>query len=303
MSSPPLSRTLWIAFFVAPALALMAIFMLAPALAAFSYALYDWKAFSRGDFVGFKHFIRLAEPPYRGMFLAALGHNAITFLVKLTIQNGIALLIAYALYQRPIGARFFRGTLFLPVILSLVIVGYLWQLFLHPLFGPITLFMMDIVGLEQFAPLGDSRFALATTILMSIWRNVGFPTIVFLAGMNAIPDEIIKAARIDGANDWQIFRRIILPNLGPAFTIIVILTFIGAFEWFDLPFVIGGATGNPANSLDTMALMFFRLSFGDTSSPVTDVGLGGAVSVVLFAIVLAGSKFGADYLRKREVKA
>jgi raffinose/stachyose/melibiose transport system permease protein len=295
-------RSFWITLFIAPALVLMAMFTLWPAFAALSYSLYDWKAFTRADFVGMKHFIRLTEPPWRGMLLAALSHNAMTFLVKFFVQNGLALLLAYGLYQRPWGARFFRGTLFLPVILSLVIVGYLWQLFLHPLFGPITLIMMDWVGLNEFAPLGDSRFALATTILMSIWRNIGFPTIVFLAGMNAIPEEIIKAARIDGANDWRIFRRIIVPNLGPSFTIIVILTFIGAFEWFDLPFVIGGATGNPANSLDTMALMFFRLSFGDTSSPVTDVGLGGAVSVVLFSLVLIGSKFGADALRKREVK-
>ena len=82
----------------------------------------------------------------------------------------------------------------------------------------------------------------------------------------------------------------------------VILSFIGAFEWFELPFVMGGATGNPANSLDTMALMFYRLSFGDGASPVTDLGLGAAVSVVLFVIVLIGSKFGADFLRKREVQ-
>ena len=296
-----MSRTAWITFFTAPAMAMMAAFMLWPALSALGYSLFDWNAFTRGEFVGFKHFLRLTQPPYRGELLAALAHNTITFLAVLTVQNALALLLAFGLYRRPRGFTFFRATVFLPVILSLVITAYLWELFLHPLFGPLTKFAMSTFNLEEFAPLGDRHLALATAIIISIWRNVGFPTLVFLAGMNAIPDEIYKAAELDGASDWQTFRRITLPNLGPSFTIIVILSFIGAFEWFELPFVIGGATGNPANSLDTMALMFYRLSFGDGASPVTDLGLGAAVSVVLFTIVLIGSKFGADFLRRREV--
>ena len=296
-----MSRTAWITLFTAPAMAMMAAFMLWPALSALGYSLFDWNAFTRGEFVGFKHFLRLTQPPYRGELLAALAHNTITFLAVLTVQNALALLLAFGLYRRPRGFTFFRATVFLPVILSLVITAYLWELFLHPLFGPLTKFAMSTFNLEEFAPLGDRHLALATAIIISIWRNVGFPTLVFLAGMNAIPDEIYKAAELDGASDWQTFRRITLPNLGPSFTIIVILSFIGAFEWFELPFVIGGATGNPANSLDTMALMFYRLSFGDGASPVTDLGLGAAVSVVLFVIVLIGSKFGADFLRRREV--
>lgn len=295
------SRKLWILFFLTPALAMMAVFMLWPALSALGYSLYDWNAFTRTEFAGFKHFLRLAQAPYRGEFLAALAHNTITFLAVLTIQNALALLLAFGLYRKPWGFAFFRGTVFLPVILSLVITGYLWQLFLHPLFGPLTKIAMETFRLEEFAPLGDTRLALATAIVISIWRNLGFPTIVFLAGMNAIAEDIYKAAQLDGASDWQVFTRITLPNLGPSFTIVVILTFIGAFEWFELPFVMGGATGNPGNSLDTLALMFYRLSFGDGATPVTDLGLGAAVSVVLFAIVLAGSRVGANYLQRREV--
>jgi raffinose/stachyose/melibiose transport system permease protein len=294
-------RSVWIALFLAPAIGLMAVFMMWPALSALGYSMYDWNAFTRAEFVGVKHFLRLAAPPYRHEFLSALAHNTIAFVAVVTIQNGLALLLAFGLYRRPPGFAFFRGTVFLPVILSLVITGYLWQLFLHPLFGPLTRFVMETFRLEEFAPLGDSRLALAAAIVISIWRNIGFPTIVFLAGMNAIPDEIFKAAELDGASDWQTFWRIALPNLGPSFTIVLILTFIGAFEWFELPFVIGGATGNPGNSLDTMALMFYRLSFGDGATPVTDLGLGAAVSVVLFVIVLVGSRLGANYLRRSEV--
>ena len=199
---------------MAPALALMAVFMLLPAAAALGYSLYDWNAFTRGEFAGLKHFMRLTVDPYRREFLAALGHNAITFLAVLTVQNGIALLLAFGLYRRPPGFALFRATVFLPVILSLVITGYLWQLFLHPIFGPLTKLAMGLFNLDEFAPLGDARMSLATAILISVWRNVGFPTLVFLAGMNAIPDEIYKAAALDGASDWQVFRRITLPTWG-----------------------------------------------------------------------------------------
>lgn len=297
------ARPFWISVFLLPATVLMGIFMLLPALSALGYSLFEWNAFTRGAFVGLHHFERLLAEPYRSQFLSALGNNTTTFIAVMLVQNGMALLLAFALHRRPWGFRFFRGTVFLPVILSLVIAAYLWELFLHPLFGPLTKLAMSTFGLEDFAPLGDSRYALATAIVISIWRNLGFPTLVFLAGMNAISDDLYKAAALDGASEWQTFRQVTLPLLGPSFTIVVVLTFIGAFEWFDLPYVIGGATGNPANSLDTMALMFFRLSFGDGSAAVTDVGLGAAVSVVLFIIVLAGSRLASTYLRKREVSA
>ena len=111
------SRSVWIALFLAPALALMAVFMLWPALAGLGYSLYDWNAFTRSEFAGLKHFFRLAAPPYRQEFLSALAHNTITFIAVVTIQNGLALLLAFGLYRRPHGFAFFRGTVFLPVIL------------------------------------------------------------------------------------------------------------------------------------------------------------------------------------------
>jgi raffinose/stachyose/melibiose transport system permease protein len=296
------SRTRWIAFFLAPGLLLMVLFTLIPAFLALGYSLFSWNAFTRGEFVGLDNFARLFSPTYRGAFFAALWHNVATFLVVVVVQNGLGLALAAALYRRPWGLRFFRTTVFLPVILSLVITGFLWQLFLHPLFGPLTKLAMETFHLENFAPLGDTSLALPTAIVISIWRNLGFPTLVFLAGMNAIPEDLFKAAEIDGAGEWEVFRHVTLPLLGPSFTVVMVLTFIGAMEWFDLPYVIGGPTGNPGNALDTMALMFYRFSFGDGSAAVTDVGLGSAVSVLLFTMVLIGARYGTGWLRSREVQ-
>lgn len=294
-------RLLYTVLFLAPALLLVGVFMLWPAVTAFTYSLYDWTSFQRGEFVGLENFQRLLGFPFANSFFRALGHNAGVFIAIVLVQTVLALALAYALWRQPPGLRFFRTTVFLPVILSLVVTAFLWQMFLHPLFGPLTKVMMNTFHLSSFAPLGDTRLALGTAIIISIWKNVGFPTLVFLSGMNNVPDELYEAATLDGATPPQLFRFITLPLLGPAFTIIVLLTFIGSFEWFELPFVLGGPTGNPAGALDTLALMFYRFSFGDGSSAVSDVGLGSAVSVILFTLVLIGSKYGADYLRRREI--
>ena len=94
---------------------------------------------------------------------------------------------------------------------------------------------MGVFGLDEFAPLGDRRLALATAILISIWRNIGFPTLVFLAGMNAIPEEIFKAAELDGASDWQVFPPHHAAQPRASISIVVILSFIGAFGGSELP--------------------------------------------------------------------
>jgi raffinose/stachyose/melibiose transport system permease protein len=105
--------------------------------------------------------------------------------------------------------------------------------------------IINDLGFESFAKpwLGSMSTALPTLVFINLWRWVGFPAIIFLAGLNAINQEYLEAARIDGASEGQIFRKIMFPLLAPSMTIITILTFIGAYEWFDLPFVIGGSNG------------------------------------------------------------
>lgn len=294
-------RSLWLVIFLLPALLLMVTFTLWPALTALGYSFYSWTSFKREAFVGFENFQRLLNFPFRDAFLGAVGHNLLAFAGLMAIQNGLGLLLAYALWRQPPFFKFFRATVFLPVILSLVVVGFLWLLFLDPLIGPITK-LANSLGATTFAPLGEPRYALLTLILVNSWRWVGFPTLVFLAGMNNISEEYYEAARLDGATEGQIFRRITLPLLAPAFTIIVILTFIGAMEWFELPYVMAGVSGNPGGATDTMALMFYRLAFGAASEATSNVGVAAAISVILFIIVGFGSAIGSSILRRREVE-
>jgi raffinose/stachyose/melibiose transport system permease protein len=221
----------------------------------------------------------------------------------MTFQTSLGLLFAYAMFRVKRGLRFYRVVVFLPVIFSLVVVGYLWQALLDPFYGPVNQ-IITAIGLPEFAKpwLGDTSTALPTLMFINLWRWVGFPAIVFLAGLNAINTEYIEAARIDGASEGQIFRKIIFPLLAPSLTIITVLTFIGAYEWFDLPFVLGGSNGSPAGSTDTLALMFYRLSFGSIDSGANNVGVGSALGVLIFTLVGLGAAFGSKMLRKREVE-
>ena len=288
---------------LSPGLLIIVIFTSVPALTTLSYAFFHWKGFVRGSFAGFENFERLFSFPFKDQLLMALRHNVLVFIAIMILQTSLGLLIAYALFSLSRGQRFFRTVTFLPVIFSLVIVGYMWQVMLDPYYGPINMILNDI-GQPSWAKawLGDTATALPTLVFINLWRWVGFPAIIFLAGLNSISSDYIEAARIDGASEGTIFRKILFPLLAPSMTIITILTFIGAFEWFDLPFILGGSNGSPAGATDTLALMFYRLSFGSIDSGANEIGVGSALGVLIFTIVGVGAAVGTKLLRKREVE-
>lgn len=289
--------------FLAPGLITILVFTTVPALTTLSYSFFKWTGFERQEFAGIENFQNLFRFPWRDQFLAALTHNVLVFVAIMIIQTSLGILIAYALFRLKRGQRFFRTVTFLPVIFSLVIVGYMWQVMLNSYFGPINKILTDI-GLESWAQpwLGQPSTALPTLVFINLWRWVGFPAIIFLAGLNSISQDYIEAAQIDGAKEGQIFRKILFPLLAPSMTIITILTFIGAFEWFDLPYVIGGSIGSPAGATDTLALMFYRLSFGSADSVSNNIGVASALGVIIFIIVGFGAGIGSNLMRRREVE-
>jgi raffinose/stachyose/melibiose transport system permease protein len=179
----------------------------------------------------------------------------------------------------------------------------MWSLFLNPVFGIVNKALVA-GGLGGLARpwLGDSSTALVTLTLINAWRWVGFPTLVFLAGINAVPDEYLEAARIDGGSEWDVMRRIIFPLLAPSVTIIVTLTFIGSFNWFELPYVVQGLSGPPNRATDVLGLMFYRSAFGEVDTGLQDIGIGSAVAVLMFVLMATVSTLGALYLRRREVE-
>jgi raffinose/stachyose/melibiose transport system permease protein len=295
-------RRLWLVFFLGPATSLFAAFVTYPIFSALAYSLYSWEGIGRRAFVGWGNFTRLfATFPYSQLLVNAFWHNILVFVVTMLVQNLPALGLALLLARGPWGTKVYRVIFFLPVTLSLVIVGFLWTLLLNPVFGIVNQ-LLTAGGLAARPWLGDPHSALLALIVVNAWRWLGFPTIVFLAGINAVPEEYIEAARIDGAAEWPVFCHIILPLLAPAVTIIVLLTFIGSFNWFELPYVMQGVSGAPDRATDVLSLLFYRTAFGEVDTGLQDIGIGSAIAVLMFVLLVTVSAVAAVVLRRREVE-
>ncbi len=298
------SRRLWIATLLAPAGLIVTLFVLAPLASAFLYSFYAWNGLARGAFTGLANFHTvLFVEPFASWTRQALAHNAIVFVSLMVVQNGTAFVLAFLLLKALPGHRFHQVAIFLPVILSTVIVGAMWKLFLNPIFGLLNQGLMAI-GLVGWAQpwLGQTSTALGALVLVNAWHWLGFPALVFLAGMQRIGAESIEAARLDGASDWQLLTRIIWPLVAPATTVVVILTLIGSFNWFEMPYVMTGLDGSPAGATDVLGLYFYRTAFGNVTAGLQDFGRGSALAVLMFILIGIMAGFGALWLRRREIR-
>lgn len=292
-------------FFLAPALIVYTVFMVYPLLSSFGYSLFQWNGYIRGGFAGLSNYARiLFEDPYRVRFFGALKHNVFFFIVTFTIQSTLGLFLAVMLRRGTRFRKLCQVVYFAPYTLSLVVVGFLWLLLLNPTWGQVNK-LMATVGLGQLTRpwLGDMSTALPAVILVNAWRWLGFPIVVFLAGLQGIPEELHEAASVDGASPWRVFRHITLPLLVPTLGMMTILTFIYDFNAFELTFIMQGSSGSPYYSTDLLGTFFYRTAFGDstTGGEVGQVGLGSAIAVLMFLIVCAASAAGIRAIRRREV--
>ncbi len=279
----------------------MLVFVAWPLLGAFRYAFFDFNGLATAGFAGLHNFTDvLFEPPWSAWTFQALRHNIVVFAALMIVQNGLAYLIAFALLKALPGHRLHQVIVFLPVVLSAVIVGFLWKLLLHPLFGVVNA-LLAAIHIQGPPWLGDAETALPSIILANLWHWTGFPALIFLAAMQRIPAETLEAARLDGATDGVLLRRIIWPLVAPAATIIFTLTFIGSFNWFELPYVMAGLSGAPGGATDVLGLYFYRTAFGSVSSGLQDFGHGSALAVLMFAFLAAVSSVALRLLRRREV--
>jgi len=297
-------RGFWIAALVVPPLAFVALFVVYPILSAFAYAFFEWRGLQRGDFAGFDNFAKvLFTEPYATWTRNAFAHNIIVFFALMVLQNGLGFILAYCLWRELPGVRIHRVAVFLPVVLSTIIVGFLWKLFLHPLFGVVNISLRGI-GLGFLAQpwLGQNSTALAALILANAWHMVGFPTLVFLAGMQRIPSEMLDAVRMETQSEWVKISQIVWPLVAPSATIVFTLLFVGAFNWFELPYVMAGIDGSPFGSTDVLGLYFYRTAFGSVSSSTQDFGAGSALAVLLFLFIALVASIMTVRLRKREIE-
>lgn len=289
--------------FPIPAVIIYGLFIVYPLLAALAYSFFDWNGIVRGGFVGLKNFKNLFTlEPFSGMFWNAFQHNVIYFVVQMVVQNGLAFLLAFIIYRKIKGAEFFKIAFFLPRLLSVIVVGFLWKLILNPNFGALNV-ILGKFGLEslQKAWLGDPKTALFAIILVNCWFGVGFGVLIFLAGLQSIPNELTEAATLDGAKGLMMIRKIILPLMVPSIMIMTVLTFIQSFEAFELVYAMQGSMGEPYFSTDTLAVYFYRLAFGGSSGESSAIGLGSALAVVLFLFISIFTVLFLKLMQKKEV--
>lgn len=242
------------------------------------------------EFVGLANYQHvLTDPNMSAEFWNALWNNVKFFLIHVFVQNPIGLLLAALLSLKDLrGARTYRTLIFMPTLLSVVIIGFIWQLILSPLWGVSTT-LMGAVGLEGwFQPwLGKESSALITLALISVWQFVGIPMMLIYASLLAIPDELLDAAYVDGASPMRIFWQIKLPLILPTLGLVTILTFIGNFNAFDLIYAVKGALAGPNFSTDILGTYFYRTFFGFQSN-LGSPTLGATVATLMFLIILAG---------------
>jgi multiple sugar transport system permease protein len=234
----------------------------------------DWDVLQPPQWVGLSNYVRLFTTPLNWQ---VFGNTLYYTAVIVPVGAALALGLALALNRGLRGIVILRGLYFLPVISSTVAVSLVWSWLYNQQFGLIN-YLLSLVGITGPAWLADTRTAMPAVIIMSIWKGLGYNMVIFLAGLQGIPQELYEAARIDGAGAWARFRYVTLPLVSPTTFFVVVLSTVAAFQVFDQTYVM--TDGGPAYSTTTLALFIYQNAF-----QWFHMGYAAALSYVLFAAV------------------
>ena len=271
-------------WFVSPALIAIAVCFAVPVIAALALSFTDFDIYGIADrhdvrFVGLDNYRRLFAAP---VFWTALRNTVAFVVVGAPLSIAVSLATALLLHARLARARaVFRTALFAPVVTTVVAVAVIWRYLFHGRYGFLN-YVLGWFGIDAIDWLGDPRWSIPALIVFAVWKNFGSNMIIFLAGLQSIPDEPYEAARIDGADRVQQLRFITLPALAPTMLLVTILTMVGYFQLFAEPYVM--TRGGPAQS--TVSVLYFMFEEG---FQWWNLGFASAVAFVLFAIMLAGT--------------
>lgn len=286
-STRKIQDNLTILLFLVPAFALFLVFIVYPIIRSVYFSLFDWNGLGPAvDFVGLDNYKRiLADLIFRKAVLNGLLIVALSLTIQLPLSLGLALMVGRDLP----GRAFFRTILFLPYVLSEVITAIIWLGLFNPdpERGFINALMILIPGVEPLAFLGDTKMVLLCVFFVLTWKYFGLHMLLFMAGLQNIPREIEDAARIDGANSWQVTRFVTVPLLGSTILTCVYLSVIGSLTQFNLVWIM--TKGGPVNASEVMATYMYRYGFIRFW-----LGYGSAVALVMLSICLVFSIF---YLR------
>jgi ABC-type sugar transport system permease subunit len=275
--------------FVLPALLLYAFFFIYPFAVSIYYSLTDWDgAQPVKEFIGLSNYRTLLSD---SLLWESLSHNLVWVVLGTAAPIAIGLLLGVLLWSGARGTTLFRTVYFLPFILSQVVVAIIWNWIYHPLWGPLNI-SLRAIGLDSLARgwLGDPTWALLAVIIVAVWSSFGFTFVVIIAGLQDVSKELVEAATLDGANPWQRFVYVIVPQLRYVLTMITAITLIGGFNVFDIIFVM--TQGGPGTATQVIGTYTYRKAFEQG-----EIGYGAALSMVMTIITLIASYL---FIRLRE---
>ncbi len=270
--------------FVAPALLLIGVFFAVPVLGGLVLSLTDFDIYAIGQpgtarFTGLANYAQVLTDH---LFWKALG-NTFVFVIVGGPLSVLASLVAALLVTARL-ARFpalFRSIFFMPVVTTLVAVAIVWRYLFHTQYGLLN-WALGGIGIKPIDWLGDPHWAMFAIIVMAVWKNFGYNMLIFVAGLQAIPEELHEAAALDGAGWWARFVHVTVPGLKPTFVFVGLLTMLGNFQLFSEPYVM--TQGGPLQSTTTIVLLMYEQGFRWWR-----MGLAAAIAFILFAIMLVGT--------------
>lgn len=287
------SRRRKLFYFIIPAFCFYCIFWILPVLMSFFYGLTDWNGLGQYHFVGFENFRNLIQ---QGTLFNSLKNTVIYAFVVVVWGNFQALVLALILNMKLKMKGGFRTVFYLPALFSTIVVAFLWSYVYAPYYGLIYEALQKFGVSANINLLGSQTTALVAVAFVETWKTSGTMTIIYLAGLQDIPDEVIESARIDGASPWQATWRVRIPMLSNTITVNVMLGLINGFKSFDYVFALTG--GGPGSSSSTMMYSIYKMAFVEGQ-----FGKAEALAACAFVFILVISIIALTVMRKREIEA
>jgi len=291
-----LDQARWLLFFLGLPLLLYAIWIIYPTFRTFVLAFTEYDGLSTPKWIGWQNYIEMFQT---NAFRLALWHNLLWILVFITIPTSAGLAIALVLNTGIRFERFLKIAFYLPLVLAPVVTAMVWGWIYHPeqglfntvlvwLLTPFKIFGIDPQAAKNIGWLGDPKLSLLSIIIAALWRQVGYVMVLYLAGLKTIDEEVLEAARVDGAEGWNLFRYMIFPMLAPVTTIVVVVSIVDSLRAFDLVNVM--TLGGPFSTSEVLANYMVKTAFLDYRQ-----GYAAAVATILFLITFV---FSVIYLRQ-----
>jgi len=293
MNSTVMKKTMY--FFVLPAFLFYCVFWIFPIFKLFQYSFTDFNGYaSNFSYIGLSNYKELFS---EGTLGESVKNTLIYTFISVVLGNLIALGLALILNMKIRAKGLYRSLAYIPTLFSAIVVGFIWSYVYMPESGLLAT-LLNKLGIDSgdMNLLGSYSSALYAIIFVEIWKNIGTSTIIFLAGLQTVPNDLIEAGKIDGASAWNLFRHIKVPLLATAITINVTLSLINGLKAFDYPFIM--TNGGPGTSTNTLIFSIYKMAFTEQI-----FGKASALGIISFALIIAITAVVVVRLNKREVSA